>query len=99
MQFDREETANILKAHGIIPTRQRVEIGSILLAPGQHLSAPQLLDQVNQDSEAETAVPTSVPAAPARCHPCPQTAIGREYPVEAREVHTRFRDEGCQRTW
>ena len=52
MQFDREETANILKAHGIIPTRQRVEIGSILLAPGQHLSAPQLLDQVNQGSEA-----------------------------------------------
>jgi Fur family iron response transcriptional regulator len=52
LQFDREETANILKAHGIIPTRQRVEIGSILLAPGQHLSAAQLLDQVNQDSEA-----------------------------------------------
>ena len=52
MQLDREKTANILKAHGIIPTRPRVEIGSILLAPGQHLSARQLLDQVNQDSEA-----------------------------------------------
>ena len=28
MQFDREKTANILKAHGIIPTQQRVEIGT-----------------------------------------------------------------------
>ena len=51
MQLDREQTANILKAHGINPTRQRVAIGSILLAPGQHLSALQLLDLVNQDSE------------------------------------------------
>ncbi len=51
MQLDREQTANILKAHGINPTRQRVAIGSILLAPGQHLSAPQLLNLVNQDSE------------------------------------------------
>ena len=51
MQPDREQTANILKVHGINPTRQRVAIGSILLAPGQHLSALQLLDLVNQDSE------------------------------------------------
>ncbi len=51
MQLDREQTANILKAHGINPTRQRVAIGSILLAPGQHLSAPQLLDLMNKDSE------------------------------------------------
>lgn len=51
MQLDRGQTANILKAHGINPTQQRVAIGSILLAPGQHLSALQLLDLVNQDSE------------------------------------------------
>ncbi len=51
MHLDREQTANILKAHGIIVTQQRVEIGSILLAPGQHLLAPQLLNLVNQDSE------------------------------------------------
>lgn len=35
-------------------------------------------------------VPMRVPGAAARCHQRPQTAIGREYPVEAREVHTRF---------
>lgn len=51
MQLDRGQTANILKAHGINPTRQRVAIASILLAAGQHLSAPQLHDMVNQDSE------------------------------------------------
>lgn len=51
MQLDREQTVNILKAYGINPTRQRVVIGSILLAPGQHLSVPQLQDLVNQDAE------------------------------------------------
>ncbi len=51
MQLNRKQIMNILKAHGINPTRQRVAIGSILLAPGQHLSAPQLLNLVNQDSE------------------------------------------------
>ncbi len=51
MHLDQEQTANILKAHRIKETRQRVEIGSILLAPGQHLLAPQLLNLVNQDSE------------------------------------------------
>lgn len=52
MYLDPEQTANILKAHRIKLTRQRVEIGSILLAPGQHLLAPQLLNLVNQNSEA-----------------------------------------------
>ncbi len=51
MQLNRKQTVNILEAHGINPTRQRVAIGSILLAPRQHLSALQLLDLVNQDSE------------------------------------------------
>ncbi len=52
MHLDPEQTANILKAHRIKVTRQRVEIGSILFAPGQHLLAPQLLNLVNQNSEA-----------------------------------------------
>ncbi len=51
MHLDWEQTANILNAYRIKETRQRVEIGSILLAPGQHLLAPQLLNLVNQDSE------------------------------------------------
>jgi hypothetical protein len=40
--------------------------------------------------------PTSVPAAPARFHLCPQAAIGREYLMEAGEIHTRCWDEGLQ---
>ncbi len=51
MRLNRKRTVNILKAHGINPTQPRVAIGSILLAPRQHLSALQLLDLVNQDSE------------------------------------------------
>ena len=51
MHLDPEQTANILNAHRIKLTRQRVEIGSILLAPGQHLLGPKLLNLVNQDSE------------------------------------------------
>ncbi len=54
MQLNRKETVNILTAYGIKLSRQRVAIGSILLAPGQHLSARQLLDLVNQDSEIVT---------------------------------------------
>ncbi len=41
-------------------------------------------------------VPAREPGATARRHLCPQTAIGREYPVKAREVYSRFRNEGCQ---
>jgi len=51
VQLNRKQTVNILMAHAIRPTRQRVVIGSILLAPGQHLSATQLQGLVNQDSE------------------------------------------------
>ena len=36
-----------LRAHGILPTAQRVEIGLIILAEPQHLSAEQLLALVN----------------------------------------------------
>jgi Fur family iron response transcriptional regulator len=38
----------LLKARGITPTQQRLEIAQLLFARPQHLSAEQLLEQVNQ---------------------------------------------------
>ncbi len=39
----------LLKTHGITPTRQRMEIASVLFAQPQHLSAEQILVLVNRD--------------------------------------------------
>ena len=38
----------LLRAHGVTPTQQRVEIAQILFARRQHLSAEQVLCLVNQ---------------------------------------------------
>ncbi|NIP72848.1 MAG: transcriptional repressor [Gammaproteobacteria bacterium] len=46
-RLERSEAAKLLKARGITPTQQRVEIASILLARPQHLSADELLALVN----------------------------------------------------
>jgi len=40
-----------LRAHGITPTQQRVDIARILFARPQHLSAEQVLSIVNQDGQ------------------------------------------------
>jgi Fur family iron response transcriptional regulator len=47
-RLPQRQAAKILLKRGITPTQQRVEIASILLACEQHLSAEQLLAQVNQ---------------------------------------------------
>ena len=47
-QLEPSVAADILLAHGITPTQQRVEIAAIMLACPQHLSAEQLLGLVNQ---------------------------------------------------
>lgn len=39
--------ADLLERHGIKPTRQRLQIAEILFARRQHLSADQVLEQVN----------------------------------------------------
>ena len=39
----------LLRTHGITPTRQRMEIASVLFAQPQHLSAEQILVLVNRD--------------------------------------------------
>lgn len=40
-----------LRAHGITPTQQRVDIARLLFARPQHLSAEQVLSIVNQDGQ------------------------------------------------
>ena len=42
------ELAALLRAHGINPTQQRIEIAQVLLARMQHLSAEQVLSEVNK---------------------------------------------------
>lgn len=42
--MSRQDVANRLTRHGVVPTPQRVEIAEILLDRPQHLSADQILD-------------------------------------------------------
>jgi Fur family transcriptional regulator, iron response regulator len=44
----RDNLADVLRAHGINPTRQRIEIAHALYSRGEHLSADQVLAIVNQ---------------------------------------------------
>ena len=43
----RMEILRKLKQHGVLPTSQRIEIATILLARPQHLSADQIIDKLN----------------------------------------------------
>lgn len=49
-RLDTGGAARLLEDHRISPTRQRIEIASILLAKPQHLSADELLVLVNRGS-------------------------------------------------
>jgi Fur family iron response transcriptional regulator len=42
------DIADRLRSHGIKPTQQRVEIAAVLFAKPQHLSADQVLEQLNR---------------------------------------------------
>lgn len=42
------ELIGMLRTHGIKPTQQRVQIAGVLFARPQHLSADQVLEQVNE---------------------------------------------------
>lgn len=46
--MDKHETIALLQDHGITPTQQRIEIAQVLFAQPQHLSADQVLAQVNE---------------------------------------------------
>ena len=43
----RKEIVQKLKLYGVMPTSQRIEVASILLARPQHLSADQIIDKLN----------------------------------------------------
>jgi Fur family iron response transcriptional regulator len=46
--YRREELPDLLRAHGINPTHQRMEIAHALFAQHEHLSADQVLALVNK---------------------------------------------------
>ncbi len=48
---DGDQIEQVLENHGIRPTSQRVDIAKVLLAKPQHLSAEQVLGQVNTENE------------------------------------------------
>lgn len=43
-----DNLADRLQSHGVLPTKQRMDIAAVLFARDQHLSADQVLDQVNR---------------------------------------------------
>ncbi len=47
--FGKTDILALIRAHGITPTRQRMEIASVLFAQPQHLSAEQILVLINHD--------------------------------------------------
>ncbi len=42
----RRQVIELLEAHGVTATQQRIEVGQVLFACPQHLSADQILDRV-----------------------------------------------------
>ena len=46
-RYTRDNLADVLRAHDVNPTRQRIEIAHALFSRGEHLSADQLLAIVN----------------------------------------------------
>lgn len=45
--YSRDRVAEMLRAHGINPTHQRIEIAHVLFERQEHLSADQILSRVN----------------------------------------------------
>ena len=45
--MSRKEIVQKLKRYGVMPTSQRIEVASMLLARPQHLSADQIIDKLN----------------------------------------------------
>ena len=56
-RYTRDNMADLLRAHGINPTHQRIEIAHALFSRGEHLSADQILAIVN-DRHSETSKAT-----------------------------------------
>lgn len=47
--LDRSEVSDLLQAHDILPTKQRIDIAYLLFQRAQHLAAEQVLERVNAD--------------------------------------------------
>jgi len=47
----KQDIAGLLKTHGILPTQQRLLIARALFSRDQHLSADQVLNQVNDSRD------------------------------------------------
>ena len=45
--MNRQDILNKLREHDVAPTSQRIEVADILLSRPQHLSADQIIDQLN----------------------------------------------------
>lgn len=56
-RYTRDNLVDMLRAHGINPTHQRIEIAYALFSRGEHLSADQVLAIVN-DRHSETSKAT-----------------------------------------
>ncbi|GMQ96706.1 MAG: Fur family transcriptional regulator [Gammaproteobacteria bacterium] len=48
LPLDRNQIRDLLKAHDVMPTRQRMAIAAVLFARPQHVSADQVLASVNE---------------------------------------------------
>ncbi len=57
IQYNRDNMAELLRAHDINPTHQRIEIAYALFSRQEHLSADQVMTIVN-DRHAETSKAT-----------------------------------------
>jgi Fur family transcriptional regulator, iron response regulator len=55
--YTRDQLVDVLRRHGISPTRQRLEIAYALFSRGEHISAEQVLAAVN-DRRSETSKAT-----------------------------------------
>jgi len=50
--LEKKEVTSLLKANGITPTRQRLEIAYHLFQKQQHVSAERILEKVNEQGNA-----------------------------------------------
>jgi len=55
---NRDDIVNKLKSSGVSPTNQRVEIAQALFARPQHLSAEQIMQMVNEESDSKASKAT-----------------------------------------
>src|SRR5262245_53232270 len=53
-RYTRDNLADVLRAHGINPTHQRIEIAYALFSRGEHLSADRVLAIVNDRHSASS---------------------------------------------